>query len=135
MVELHIDEDQTSFTNFLCMPPDMYDELLRRVGPRITNQDFYALQGATRTCWLEACTDLTPSSPWEQVCLNEACLESPPQHHFSTLFFLSVLLKSVNLVPEQVFFLQELEHGLLLLICETACSLPGPFLFVVRNLR
>ena len=35
MVKLR-NEDHASFTNILRMPPDMYDELLRRVGPRIT---------------------------------------------------------------------------------------------------
>jgi hypothetical protein len=37
MVELR-NEDQRSFKNFLRMPPEMYDELLQRVGPRITKQ-------------------------------------------------------------------------------------------------
>ncbi|KAK6167936.1 hypothetical protein SNE40_021859 [Patella caerulea] len=37
LVELR-NEDPTSFTNFLRMPPDMFDELLGRVGPRITKQ-------------------------------------------------------------------------------------------------
>ena len=35
MVKLR-NEDHASFTNFLGMPQDMYDELLRRVGPSIT---------------------------------------------------------------------------------------------------
>ena len=35
MVKLR-NEDHASFTNFLRMPPDMCDELLRRMGPRIT---------------------------------------------------------------------------------------------------
>ena len=43
MVKLH-NEDHASFTNFLRMPPDMYDELRRRVGPRITK---------TYTCYRE----------------------------------------------------------------------------------
>ena len=34
MMELRI-EDPASFTNFLRMPPDMFDELLDRVCPRI----------------------------------------------------------------------------------------------------
>ena len=37
MVELR-NEDQASFTNFLRMPPDMFDELLARLGPRITKK-------------------------------------------------------------------------------------------------
>jgi hypothetical protein len=37
MVELR-NEDHASFTNFLRMPPDMFDELLARLGPRITKQ-------------------------------------------------------------------------------------------------
>ena len=37
MVELR-NEDPASFQNFLRMPPDMFDELLTRVGPRITKQ-------------------------------------------------------------------------------------------------
>ena len=37
MVELR-NEDHVSFTNFLRMPPAMFDELLPRVGPRITKQ-------------------------------------------------------------------------------------------------
>ena len=37
MVELR-NEDHVSFTNFLRMPPAMFDELLPRVGPRITMQ-------------------------------------------------------------------------------------------------
>ena len=35
MMELR-NEDPASFTNFLPMPPDMFEELLDRVGPRIT---------------------------------------------------------------------------------------------------
>ena len=31
-------EDGKSFLNFLRMPPDMFDEILERVGPRITKQ-------------------------------------------------------------------------------------------------
>ena len=37
MVELR-NEDHASFTNFLRMPPEMFDELLARVIPRITKQ-------------------------------------------------------------------------------------------------
>ena len=37
MVELR-NEDQRAFKNFLRMPPEMYDELLERVGPRIAKQ-------------------------------------------------------------------------------------------------
>ncbi|KAK7097770.1 hypothetical protein V1264_004701 [Littorina saxatilis] len=37
MVELR-NEDHASFTNFLRMSPAMFDELLARVGPRITKQ-------------------------------------------------------------------------------------------------
>ena len=37
MVELR-NEDQASFTNFMRMPPAMFDELLNRVGPRIAKQ-------------------------------------------------------------------------------------------------
>ena len=37
MVELR-NEDPASFINFLRMPPEMFDELLERVGPRITKQ-------------------------------------------------------------------------------------------------
>ena len=32
-------EDQASFFNFLRMPPEMFDELLTRIGPRIHKQD------------------------------------------------------------------------------------------------
>ena len=32
-------EDQQSFFNFLRMPPEMFDELLNRVGPRIRKMD------------------------------------------------------------------------------------------------
>ena len=32
-------EDQTSFKNFMRMSPEMFDELLTRVGPRITKQN------------------------------------------------------------------------------------------------
>lgn len=31
-------EDQKSFINFTRMPPEMFDEVLQRVGPRITKQ-------------------------------------------------------------------------------------------------
>jgi len=34
LVELH-NEDQKAFKNFMRMPPEMFDELLTRVGPRI----------------------------------------------------------------------------------------------------
>jgi len=37
MVELRR-EDSQSFKNFMRMPPEMFDELLQRVGPRITKQ-------------------------------------------------------------------------------------------------
>lgn len=37
MVELRR-EDSQSFTNFMRMPPEMFDELLRRIGPRISKQ-------------------------------------------------------------------------------------------------
>ena len=37
MVELQ-NEDHAAFQNFLRMPPAMFDELLDRVGPRITKQ-------------------------------------------------------------------------------------------------
>ena len=37
MVELR-NEDHASFTNFMRMPPVMFDDLLARVGPRITKQ-------------------------------------------------------------------------------------------------
>ena len=35
----HRNEDQTSFKNFMRMSPGMFDELLTRVGPRITKQN------------------------------------------------------------------------------------------------
>ena len=37
LVELR-NEDTASFINFMRMPPEMFDELLARVGPRITKQ-------------------------------------------------------------------------------------------------
>ena len=37
MVELRR-EDQRAFINFMRMPPEMFDEILARVGPRITKQ-------------------------------------------------------------------------------------------------
>ena len=37
LVELH-NEDQKAFKNFMRMPPEMFDELLTRVGPRISKQ-------------------------------------------------------------------------------------------------
>jgi hypothetical protein len=37
LVELR-NEDQRSFKNFMRMPPEMFDDLLARVGPRITKQ-------------------------------------------------------------------------------------------------
>ena len=47
-------EDPASFTNFLRMPTDMSDELLDRVGPRITKVHIRYREP-------EAFTDLTPS--------------------------------------------------------------------------
>lgn len=38
LVELR-NEDQASFINFMRMPPEMFDELVARVGPRITKQN------------------------------------------------------------------------------------------------
>jgi len=38
MAELRM-EDQHSFFNFLMMPPQMFDELLKRVGPRCHKMD------------------------------------------------------------------------------------------------
>jgi hypothetical protein len=38
LVELR-NEDQASFINFMRMPPEMFDELAARVGPRITKQN------------------------------------------------------------------------------------------------
>ena len=37
MVELRR-EDQKAFVNFMRMSPEMFDEILRRIGPRITKQ-------------------------------------------------------------------------------------------------
>jgi hypothetical protein len=34
-------EDQQSFFNFLRVPPEMFDELLNRVGPRIRRVDLW----------------------------------------------------------------------------------------------
>ena len=34
-------EDQQSFFNFLRMPPEMFDELVNRVGPRIRRVDLW----------------------------------------------------------------------------------------------
>ena len=58
MMELR-NEDPASFTSFLRMPPDMIDELLDRVGPRI-NQDAYTVQGVPRAR-PEAFPERTPS--------------------------------------------------------------------------
>ena len=41
-------EDQASFKNFMQMPPEMFDELLTRVGPRITKQNTDNLQRGPR---------------------------------------------------------------------------------------
>ena len=56
MVELR-NEDQQTFKNFLCMVPDMYDELLKRVGPNITKQHT-PFRAPTE---FKVCTDFTPS--------------------------------------------------------------------------
>jgi hypothetical protein len=40
MEELRM-EDQRSFFNILRMPPEMFDELLNRVGPRIRRVDLW----------------------------------------------------------------------------------------------
>jgi len=40
MAELRM-EDQQSFFNFLRMPPQMFDELLNRVGPRCHKMDIH----------------------------------------------------------------------------------------------
>ena len=43
LVELR-NEDQESFKNFMRMPPEMFDELLTRVGPRITKQNTHYIE-------------------------------------------------------------------------------------------
>ena len=104
MVKLY-NEDHASFSNFLRMPQDMCDELLRRVGPRKTKTNtLYRELLEPAGLKLVLIYDPTPSCPWEQLCLNEVCLESPQQHHFSTLFFSSVLLKSVNFMSQSHWF-------------------------------
>ena len=133
MVKLH-NEDHASFTNFLRMPPDMYDELLCRVGPRITK------------------TYMRYREPLEPAGLKLALTLHHLAHgnkYASMKFFWKVPHSTISVVcsfirppevcefniPLQLVFLQELEHGLLLLICETTCYIPDSFLFVVRNLR
>ena len=133
MVKLR-NEDHASFTNFLRMPPDMYAELLRRVGPRITK---------TYTRYRET---LEPAGLKLALTLNHLAhgnkyvsMNLPGESPTTPFQYLVIFIRSPKVcefdVPEQLVFLQELEHGLHLLICETTCSLPGPFLFVVRTLR
>ena len=57
MMELR-NEDSASFTNFLCMHQDMSEELLDRVGPRITR----CIHGTgSPSAWPEAFPGRTPT--------------------------------------------------------------------------
>ena len=78
LVELR-QEDQRSFKNFMRMPPDMFDELLARVGPRITKQTTRYREPQSGA-WSEACTDFTSPCLWEHICSHEVRMEGPPQY-------------------------------------------------------
>ena len=129
MVKLR-NEDHASFTNFLRMPPDMYDELRRRVGPRITKTYMRYREPAGLKLALTL-HHLAHRNKCASIKFVWRVPTTPFQYFFS--FIRPPEVCEFN-VPEQLFFSQELEHGLLL-NCETTCSLPDPFLFVVRNLR
>jgi len=64
MAELRM-EDQQSFFNFLRMPPQMFDELLNRVGPRC-HKNGHPLEESTGTR-PETCYHYTALSIWWQV--------------------------------------------------------------------
>ena len=63
-----------SFVNFLRMPPGMFDELLERVGPRISKQ---------RTAYraLEAGFDTAPPSFRFKIRGHAVCLEGATEHY------------------------------------------------------
>ena len=104
MVKLH-NEDHASFTNFLRMPPDKCDELLRRAGLRIT-KTLTRYREPLEPAGLKLALTLHHLAHWNKYASMKFAwrLESPPQHHFSTLFFLSVLLESVNLMSQSKCF-------------------------------
>ena len=132
MVKLR-NEDHASFTNFLRMPPDMYDELRRRVGPRIT-KTYMRYRGTLEPAGLKLALKLHRLAHGNKYDSMKFVWKVPDNTISVVCSFIRPPEVCEFNIPEQLVFLQELEHGLLL-ICETKCSLLGPFLFVVRNLR
>ena len=72
-------EDQASFFNFLRMPPEMFDELLTRIGPRIHKQDILYRKALAPGLKL-AVTIRHLASGW-QISITSVRLQSGPQHH------------------------------------------------------
>ena len=85
MVKLR-NEDRASFTNFLRMPPGMNDELRRREGPRIT-KTFTRYREPLEPAGLKLALTLHHLAHGNKYASMNVCLESIPQHHFSSLFF------------------------------------------------
>ena len=79
LVELR-NEDQASFKNFMRMSPEMIDELLTRVGPRITKQNTNYRE-ALDPGWSETCPHSAASRLWDQVSLNVIWVEGASQYH------------------------------------------------------
>ena len=78
LVELR-NEDQSAFKNFMRMQPEMFDELLTRVGPRITKQNTTYREYVPRP-WPQTCSNPAVSCVWDQVSLNVIWVEGASQH-------------------------------------------------------
>ncbi|KAK7093419.1 hypothetical protein V1264_007179 [Littorina saxatilis] len=74
MVELR-NEDHASFTNFLRMSPAMFDELLARVGPRITKQ--YTFYRDPLEHGMELALTLRHLASENKPCLDGVRMEDP----------------------------------------------------------
>ena len=69
-------EDQKSFFNFLRMPPEMFDELLNRIAPRIRKM------GTNYRKALEPGMKLSGFVFWRQIPNLAVCFQSCPELNF-----------------------------------------------------
>ena len=78
LVELR-NEDQAYFKNFMRMPPELFDELLTRVGPRITKQNTNYREALDPLS--ETCPHCASSHLWDQLSHNVLWVEGASQYH------------------------------------------------------
>ena len=115
-------EDNAPFTNFLRMPPDMYDELPHRVGPRIT-KTYTRYRDPLKPAGLKLALILHHLAHGNKYASMRFVWRVP--HNTITVvcsFIRPPEVCEFN-IPEQLVFLQELEHGLLLLIMQSSWSI------------